>query len=43
MTDRSVELKTIIAVVKVINIKVSLIREKTKVFKAALFVYTLVE
>ena len=38
ITERSVVLKTIIAKVKFININVSLIREKTNVFKAALFV-----
>lgn len=43
ISDRSVVLKTTIARVKVININISLIREKTKVLRAALLVYTRVE
>jgi hypothetical protein len=38
ITDRSVVLKTIMAKVKVINMNMSLILEKTKVFRAALLV-----
>jgi creatinine amidohydrolase/Fe(II)-dependent formamide hydrolase-like protein len=41
--ERSVVLKTTSDKIKEMNIKASLMREKTKVFKAAFIVYILVE
>ena len=41
--DKSVEQKILIDIKKDKNINISLIREKTKVFKAAFIVYILVE